>query len=89
MESHEEIRIGVEELIDICSYGIGAGAAIKLKAHYRKYGSFSQIKDILIKSLIAKNAEFLAMKSAVKKYRKKIDLLSQTTISRTEEQTLL
>jgi len=54
---NKEIRISVDEFLDIIGYGLGQEYSDKMKRHWRKYGNWNRLKDAVTKDLIYQRKE--------------------------------
>jgi len=77
----EEMRISVSELLDICGYAIGIGAANALKIHWTKYHDYARLKDLLTKGIILKVKEKNDLVTRLQKRNRELETLLQHDIS--------
>ena len=74
------LRIGVDEVIEIALSAEPPEAQKELKRHWRIYGDWGRIKQLLTERLIDKNRKIQHLQRAAVQYRAEIEKLKTVSL---------
>ena len=81
------MRIDTSELFDIVGYVLGKQAKEKIEKHYKKYGDWGRVKQIIIGSIVAMNSEKERDRKEIERLRVNRQLSITDALARTVNNT--
>lgn len=75
------MKVEITEVIEIVGYCIGNNERSELLKHYRKYGDWNRLKDIMLKSIISKTSEINRLRMLLKRQTEELEKIRQLPLS--------